>query len=62
MKLIPDLTVASGSFIGLKYAKIKSFGSTIAPKILGTYEAEFVLLNVISIVMMYLINGGKFIM
>lgn len=38
--LIPDLTVASGPFKGMKYPEINSFGSTIAPKLFGTYEAE----------------------
>lgn len=40
VKLIPDFTVASGPFKGLRYGEIKSIGSTLAPKFLGTYEAE----------------------
>lgn len=39
-QLNPDLVVASGPFLGLKYCEILSIGSTIAPKLFGTYEAE----------------------
>jgi lipopolysaccharide biosynthesis glycosyltransferase len=39
-QLIPNLVVVDGAFSGLKYSEIKSIGSTIAPKLFGTYEAE----------------------
>ena len=38
LKLNPQ--VLGGPFIGLKYPRIKSFGSSIYPKLIGTYEAE----------------------
>lgn len=39
-RLVPDMTVTAGPFRGLQYPRIESVGSTIAPKLLGTYEAE----------------------
>jgi lipopolysaccharide biosynthesis glycosyltransferase len=39
-KLTPDLVVLDGPFKGLKYASLAAVGSTLAPKLLGTYEAE----------------------
>jgi len=38
--LFPYLVVSSGPFKGLKYTNTKSIGSTIFPKLLGTYESE----------------------
>jgi hypothetical protein len=38
--LSPDLRVLSGPFTGLQYARKVSFVSTLAPKLLGTYESE----------------------
>lgn len=35
-----DLTVRRGPFQGLRYPQAYSHGSTLAPKLLGTYEAE----------------------
>jgi hypothetical protein len=36
----PDLTVRHGPFCGLKYPDRKSVGSTLLPKLLGSYERE----------------------
>lgn len=36
----PTLVVQNGPFKGMKYAKLDSVGSTIYPKILGSYEME----------------------
>jgi hypothetical protein len=36
----PDLIVRNGPFKGMKYPGIKSVGSTIIPKLLGSYENE----------------------
>jgi precorrin-6B methylase 2 len=36
----PSLTVRSGPFKGMRYPSGKSLGSTLAPKILGSYESE----------------------
>jgi len=38
-ELYPDLTVSSGPFRGLKYTR-QSSGSTLLPKLLGSYESE----------------------
>ena len=35
-----SLTVRNGCFKGMKYSNFKSIGSTIAPKLLGSYEHE----------------------
>ena len=35
-----DLTVRRGPFEGLRYPQARSHGSTLPPKLLGTYEAE----------------------
>ena len=35
-----DLTVRRGPFAGMKYPQAYSHGSTLVPKLLGTYEAE----------------------
>ncbi len=39
-KLKDNPQVLSGPFFGLKYPGIKSFGSSIYPKLIGSYEAE----------------------
>lgn len=39
-RLFPDLTVMNGPFSGLRYPSARSCGSTILPKLLGSYEAE----------------------
>lgn len=39
-KYVPNLTVARGPFRGLRYAECASAGSTLPPKLLGTYESE----------------------
>ena len=39
-KLKHNQQVLGGPFFGLKYPRIKSFGSSIYPKLIGTYEAE----------------------
>jgi hypothetical protein len=39
-KLKKDKKVIGGPFLGLLYPNIKSYGSSIYPKLLGTYEAE----------------------
>jgi hypothetical protein len=38
--LFPTLTVASGPFQGLRYPHLRSVGSTLLPKLLGSYESE----------------------
>ncbi|MCM8804977.1 MAG: 50S ribosomal protein L11 methyltransferase [Candidatus Omnitrophica bacterium] len=38
--LTPELKVINGPFKDIKYSKLKSICSTLAPKLLGTYEAE----------------------
>jgi|GEM_PF-311384 len=38
--LSPDYSVLRGPFQGLKYPGLESFGSALAPKILGSYESE----------------------
>jgi len=40
LQLVPDMKVAGGPFAGMYYPEAQSFGSTLAPKLLGTYEAE----------------------
>jgi len=40
----PTHTVISGPFQGMVYSTLQSAGSMLAPKILGTYEAELALL------------------
>ena len=37
---VPDLTVRRGPFQGMHYPQPYSHGSTLSPKLLGTYEAE----------------------
>lgn len=37
---IPDLVVRSGPFRGMRYPSAAAVGSTLVPKLLGTYEAE----------------------
>lgn len=39
-KISQDLVVLSGPFKGLQYPSSSSFGSALAPKILGCYESE----------------------
>ena len=39
-KLFPDLTVKHGIFMGMKYPDYKSIGSTLSPKLIGSYEKE----------------------
>jgi hypothetical protein len=39
-QLSPDLTVANGPFKGLRYAAVRSSGSQLLPKLLGSYESE----------------------
>jgi hypothetical protein len=36
----PNLTVLHGSFKGMRYPEVKSIGSSLAPKIIGSYERE----------------------
>jgi hypothetical protein len=36
----PDLVVRNGPFKGMRYPQGKSLGSTLAPKLLGSYESE----------------------
>ena len=38
--VFPELTVKNGVFAGMKYPEIKSVGSTLFPKLLGSYEKE----------------------
>ncbi|RYD24104.1 MAG: hypothetical protein EOP88_01570 [Verrucomicrobiaceae bacterium] len=38
--LFPDLTVLHGPFKGMRYPSLESFGSTLFPKLLGSYEHE----------------------
>ncbi len=38
--LSPDLTVMHGPFKGMRYPKMKSLGSSLVPKLLGSYERE----------------------
>lgn len=40
MRLSPNLAVMHGPFKGMHYPEMKSIGSSIAPKILGSYERE----------------------
>jgi precorrin-6B methylase 2 len=40
MKLSPNLAVMHGPFKGMHYPEMKSLGSSLAPKILGSYERE----------------------
>jgi hypothetical protein len=39
-ELFPDLTVATGPFRGLRYPSLRSVGSALVPKLLGSYESE----------------------
>lgn len=39
-EVIPDLEVRHGPFAGLQYPEKASYGSTLFPKLLGSYEAE----------------------
>ncbi len=39
-KIFSDLTVRSGLFKGLKYPEFTSFGSSLFPKLSGSYESE----------------------
>ncbi len=40
MHLFDSLTVQNGPFKGMKYPHLDSFGSTLYPKLLGSYEKE----------------------
>jgi hypothetical protein len=40
LDISPELVVMNGVFKGMKYPKLKSIGSSLAPKILGSYERE----------------------
>lgn len=40
ISLVSKMTVLNGPFAGMKYPEILSIGSTIYPKILGSYEKE----------------------
>lgn len=40
LRLSPDLTVLNGPFAGMRYTEARSAGSTLVPKILGSYERE----------------------
>lgn len=40
LKISPDLNVLHGPFKGMRYPGLKSVGSTLAPKIIGSYEKE----------------------
>ena len=39
-ELFPDRKVVSGPFKGLKYPRLRSVGSALLPKLLGSYESE----------------------
>jgi precorrin-6B methylase 2 len=39
-EVVPDLTVASGPFQGMRYPAAQSVGSALLPKLLGSYESE----------------------
>jgi hypothetical protein len=39
-ELFPSLTVATGPFQGLRYPRLRSVGSALLPKLLGSYESE----------------------
>jgi len=39
-ELFPTLTVATGPFQGMRYPNLRSVGSTLLPKLLGSYESE----------------------
>lgn len=39
-QLAPSRTVCSGPFKGIRYPELKAFGSTLYPKLLGSYESE----------------------
>ena len=39
-EILEKLKVASGPFKGLKYPSLNSYGSSLLPKLLGTYERE----------------------
>ncbi len=39
-EIFPDLTVKNGPFSGIKYPVASSVGSTLFPKLLGSYEHE----------------------
>jgi len=39
-RIVSDLTVRSGPFAGLRYPSEASVGSTLLPKLLGSYEQE----------------------
>jgi hypothetical protein len=38
--IIPDMTIRNGVFAGMKYPQMKSAGSTMFPKLIGSYERE----------------------
>lgn len=40
LSVTPDLIVLNGPFRGLEYPAMESFGSTMAPKLIGSYEYE----------------------
>ncbi|MBN2711100.1 MAG: class I SAM-dependent methyltransferase [Planctomycetes bacterium] len=40
LDISPDLSVKYGPFAGMKYPEIKSVGSSLVPKIIGSYERE----------------------
>lgn len=40
IKISPTLTVLHGPFKGMQYPQLKSAGSTLSPKIIGSYERE----------------------
>jgi len=40
LKISPDLTVKHGPFKGMVYPETKSVGSTLVPKLIGSYERE----------------------
>ncbi len=39
-EICPDLKVRHGSFKGMRYPRVKSVGSALFPKLLGSYERE----------------------
>lgn len=39
-ELFPSLTVATGPFHGMRYPNLRSVGSALLPKLLGSYESE----------------------
>ena len=39
-RIVPDLVVRHGPFKGMRYPEVRSVGSTVFPKLIGSYERE----------------------